>query len=381
LKEQDYIADLFRDGLENHEVPVRPEIWQNVASRIDTAATFTDSTATTNPAAATIKVAAGIKAWIAGTAIVLTGAAGIVAYSYLNNPEQAVEQPGQQTESTQVAGSEAVNSTGTVQPIQNADPFSKTSDASPGNKQHQQPLSGRTTNDQETVTDSRSQDIFTESNHTGEPSNAVPTGTNADKHGAGTSVPNASQEAPTALPTQQTSTAQSPSQPWKLKIHADITEGTAPFETNFYVATASGSAEWVFEDNHPAVRGLSTRHRFDKPGRYTVTCRFTDPNGVISTENLSILVKPAFALSPVPNVFSPNGDGLNDEFAVKSMEGLDIELTVFDPSGKTIHRSKGAEATWNGRINDVDEAPEGTYFYIIFASGQIAAKGTVTLKR
>ena len=34
MKDNDYIKELFKDSLENLETPVRPELWNNVASSI-----------------------------------------------------------------------------------------------------------------------------------------------------------------------------------------------------------------------------------------------------------------------------------------------------------------------------------------------------------
>ena len=57
----------------------------------------------------------------------------------------------------------------------------------------------------------------------------------------------------------------------------------------------------------------------------------------------------------IPNVFSPNGDGINDVFMPE------IELIVFDRYGTTLYQGNvGWDGTYNGKLADPD-----TYFYLI----------------
>ncbi len=75
-------------------------------------------------------------------------------------------------------------------------------------------------------------------------------------------------------------------------------------------------------------------------------------------ENCPVLV--------LPNVFTPNGDGVNDVFKpikVRSIERLEIE--IFDRWGRIVHRSTDMERLWDGKINNGAPAVEGVYFYRI----------------
>ena len=75
----------------------------------------------------------------------------------------------------------------------------------------------------------------------------------------------------------------------------------------------------------------------------------------------------------------------NDVFQIITDKDLDIEVSIFDKSGKFIYKFNGLENGWNGKINNLQDAGEGTYFYVIFATGKNGAKntqkGTITLKR
>jgi gliding motility-associated-like protein len=64
----------------------------------------------------------------------------------------------------------------------------------------------------------------------------------------------------------------------------------------------------------------------------------------------------------VPNIFSPNGDKINDEFFVDGICVKDLSLSIFNRWGKLIHEMSGADAKWDGKISG-NKAAEGTYFY------------------
>jgi len=86
----------------------------------------------------------------------------------------------------------------------------------------------------------------------------------------------------------------------------------------------------------------------------------------------------------IPNVFSPNGDGINDLFEISSScELIDFQAQIFDRWGKEIIESRQPDAIWNGH----DYQP-GVYVYRISykeetEQGQIEKieLGTVTLVR
>jgi gliding motility-associated-like protein len=78
----------------------------------------------------------------------------------------------------------------------------------------------------------------------------------------------------------------------------------------------------------------------------------------------------------IPNVFTPNDDGMNDRFIVqkKSLRYLSVE--VFSRSGKMVYNFKGEGESlrnwegWDGKVNNTSaDATPGVYFYIIRALG------------
>ena len=79
----------------------------------------------------------------------------------------------------------------------------------------------------------------------------------------------------------------------------------------------------------------------------------------------------------IPNVFSPNGDGVNDFFTVFGTDGLSIlgsiqELTILDRTGNQVFRKTSFEADapalgWDGKVEN-QPAASGVYCYAVTVS-------------
>jgi len=67
----------------------------------------------------------------------------------------------------------------------------------------------------------------------------------------------------------------------------------------------------------------------------------------------------------VPNIFSPNGDGVHDTWVIPYLDsypGCTVE--VVNRYGQLVFRSVGYPTPWDGRING-NPAPVGTYYFVI----------------
>jgi len=71
----------------------------------------------------------------------------------------------------------------------------------------------------------------------------------------------------------------------------------------------------------------------------------------------------------IPNVFSPNGDQVNDYFEVTT-DGVNVyEFTVFTRAGTRIYHSLSPRIFWDGNSLDGKELKEGIYYYVIEEQG------------
>ncbi|MDB5157222.1 MAG: beta-propeller fold lactonase family protein [Mucilaginibacter sp.] len=66
-----------------------------------------------------------------------------------------------------------------------------------------------------------------------------------------------------------------------------------------------------------------------------------------------------------PNAFTPNGDGVNDNWEIKHLDlYTNCTVEVLNRYGQKVYYSNGYPAPWNGKLNGTN-LPVGTYYYII----------------
>jgi len=70
----------------------------------------------------------------------------------------------------------------------------------------------------------------------------------------------------------------------------------------------------------------------------------------------------------VPNVFTPNGDGINDEFKVAYRSIESFHCRVYNQWGRKVYDSTDITRGWDGNIGG-KAASIGVYFYVIEAKG------------
>ncbi len=135
-------------------------------------------------------------------------------------------------------------------------------------------------------------------------------------------------------------------------------------------ATGSGS----FEDSTLN----NTRVDFPEVGTYELS--WTVINGTCDPVSNSILI--VVNDLAIFNGFSPNGDGVNDEF-ILNMSGLNpAKLIILDRWGSVIFETDGTdELIWNGENKKGKIVPVGTYFYVIKEEGLPDRKGYVELRK
>jgi len=87
----------------------------------------------------------------------------------------------------------------------------------------------------------------------------------------------------------------------------------------------------------------------------------------------------------VANIFTPNGDGVNDMLYVRSKALSEIEyFQIFNRWGAMVFQTNNMTAGWDGLING-KLAEAGTYVYQVKGKCEsgydVASNGTVTLVR
>ncbi len=168
-------------------------------------------------------------------------------------------------------------------------------------------------------------------------------------------------------------------------------QGSAPLDVLFraYATPAVDYYQWyIYKGTQLIVQRTDDQHRYTflEPSSYyravlyvsnaTCPCSDTeDPDCQQDSTEITIAVSESQLL--VPNVFTPNGDGKNDEFRVLYRSLKEFHCWVYNRWGKLVYEWTDPAKGWDGTING-KPAAEGAYFYVIRALGTDATSGYTT---
>lgn len=86
----------------------------------------------------------------------------------------------------------------------------------------------------------------------------------------------------------------------------------------------------------------------------------------------------------IPTAFTPNGDGVNDTWMIRSKADLEIQLQIFNRWGEKVFESNDVQNTWDGTYKG-NKAEAGSYAYYMTITCEglqsYFAKGNITLMR
>jgi gliding motility-associated-like protein len=120
------------------------------------------------------------------------------------------------------------------------------------------------------------------------------------------------------------------------------------------------SSTWDFGDGIQ-LEGQSVTHEYLAAGFYNIVVHSINAQGCLAHDTLG----PYEVRTPdlfIPNVFSPNGDGVNDVFLVNYSGDQPFTLTIMDRWGSRVFHGTQKTLGWDGRMKG-DPAPDGVYFY------------------
>jgi gliding motility-associated-like protein len=148
-------------------------------------------------------------------------------------------------------------------------------------------------------------------------------------------------------------------------FNANPTSGVAPVTVNF-TSTSVGAATytWTFGDGQGSASQNPT-NTYVAAGTYTAVLVINAGTACEDSATTVItLIEPATVV--IPNVFSPNGDNINEIFKITSTGYKDMSVDVFNRWGNKLYTFDGIGGYWDGK-----DASDGTYFFML--------KGTTNL--
>ncbi len=160
--------------------------------------------------------------------------------------------------------------------------------------------------------------------------------------------------------------------------------GETPLSVNFTNnSTGATNYLWQFGTTETSTESNPT-YIYIPLGNFTVCLIASNDVGCADTtcSPIDVYINSTFV---IPNVFTPNSDNVNDLFFIQSkgLESMDTE--IYNRWGIKVFEWHTIDGAWDGRNSSGDFAPEGTYYFILKATGvdgkKYLEKGALTLMR
>lgn len=152
---------------------------------------------------------------------------------------------------------------------------------------------------------------------------------------------------------------------FSLPVISSITQ-----EENSLIIEMETEGEFMYSIDGTTFQNQSSFENL-QGGLYTIYVRENNGCGILTEE---------FLVFNIPEVFSPNGDNINDTFKIEGDIYLDdFEIMIFDRYGKLLIQSNEAPFEWDGTYKGKN-LPTNDYWYKARVNN-IIYTGNITLKR
>ncbi|MFZ2341183.1 MAG: gliding motility-associated C-terminal domain-containing protein [Bacteroidales bacterium] len=165
-----------------------------------------------------------------------------------------------------------------------------------------------------------------------------------------------------------------------IHVKADFTvspaNGEAPLEVAFTDKSVRAATYfWEFGDDSVSAQKDPGPHTYYIPGEYSVKLTVESQLHCVDSLRIDDIVVEPSALA-IPNVFTPNEDGLNDKFMIDKRSLRYVSVVVFSRNGTRVYDFHGEGPVlkewdgWDGNVGNTSaKASPGVYYYIIKALG------------
>ena len=155
--------------------------------------------------------------------------------------------------------------------------------------------------------------------------------------------------------------------PPQAVLNANPSSGVAPLTVQLLNnSTGATSYDWYIQsvDTFSTVSMDGVTTTYDSLGTYTVVLVAHSQHCSDTAIVYINVLNPAQPLDVViPNVFTPNNDGVNDFFLFGSSNIAELELIIVNRWGNLVYKTDDVNFMWNGRDMSGKPVTEGVYFY------------------
>jgi len=161
----------------------------------------------------------------------------------------------------------------------------------------------------------------------------------------------------------------------KAEFTAEPLEGEAPLEISFTDNSVRATKYlWKFGDDSVSTLPDPGPHKYYIPGEYTISLTIESELTCRDSATMKIMVLPSTL--KIPNVFTPNDDGINDFFVPEKQSLRFLNLQIFSKAGHRVYYYQGdgddlqSWEGWDGKINYSERrAAPGAYYFVLRAEG------------
>jgi gliding motility-associated-like protein len=163
------------------------------------------------------------------------------------------------------------------------------------------------------------------------------------------------------------------SEPITPKGKIEYIQSTEVFKFDFKAnAQDYETISWNFNDGSTSFDENPT-HVFNSIGIYNIELSVVSKDNIVYSETKTIEIKTTASIDNIPNVITPNGDRINDDFIIQSTEINEFEITITNSLGKTVFKSNDKNFIWDGTDMNGNVVEKAIYTYYIFAKGNDGA--------
>lgn len=371
-REEEKIKEIFQDAFESFEAPVEPTAWSGIESGMNAGAGGT--------AAGGSSVASWVSsnlAWVVGGVVAISTAVVLTVASIGSEPEPVKEQqpvqkeviedePQEQTRKDEPESGESNEreTAGEATPESPVQPEEKVVERKSENTVGEGENSNTQEGTAQPVESSRSAET--------EPTE---TGTQLTDSQSTESTNSEEARQNETSQTQEAFEVEGSDDKAEVELVSGFQIDRSEWDV-FHVRFSAAESEadsylWEFGDGQTeTTEEPVVEHEYSSFGDYEVKLKAIRGGAEkTSSKSIEIFEEPVLAL---PNVISPNGDGVNDYFDIIDSDSkhiADYEIKVFTDENELIFQSHGEEKVWNGNLPNGSPAPAGKYVVVVNAIG------------
>ena len=117
--------------------------------------------------------------------------------------------------------------------------------------------------------------------------------------------------------------------------------------------------QWVWQNQSSTA--INPTFQFDTSGTYTITLIASQNGACADTFSLSLVVYDSLQIT-VPNIFTPNNDGVNEVFSITTNQELPVKLSIQNRWGNDVFTFEGVLKTGENKLWNGEDVTEGVYF-------------------